>query len=150
MIRRLFILLAALSTLSPLSGCVINVQRVEPGTKAKDGSVYLGFDLVSSKKRDKDFTTVKKELGKFSKFRLHVSKAPANIKRLTLHFGNGDKFNVRLKPRFGKNDWSRWVFLVANAASRKSLSSHHAPRRAAGRSSSTTLVNRIIEVCRTA
>ena len=111
MIRRLFILLAALSTLSLLSGCVINVQRVEPGTKAKDGSVYLGFDLVSSKKRDKDFTTVKKELGKFSKFRLHVSKAPANIKRLTLHFGNGDKFNVRLKPRFGKNDWSRWVDL---------------------------------------
>jgi hypothetical protein len=109
--RRVFVLFTALLALSFLSGCVVNVRSVEAGTKAKDGSTYLGFDLISKRRKDKDFTHVGAKIGKFSKFRLLVDNAPVHVQRLTLVFGNGDKWNVPLKKKFKRNTWSRWVDL---------------------------------------
>jgi hypothetical protein len=109
--RRLFAIFTVLLAVGFTSGCVVNVKTVSPGAVAKDGSVYLGFDLVSSKGFKKDFTNVSEEHGKFSKVRLHVDNAPVRIKRITLTFGNGDKFNVKVKKVFKRGQWSRWVDL---------------------------------------
>ncbi len=89
-----------------LGGCTVTVYNTPVGTVVEDGSVYLGWTLISRKK-GKDWIGIGKDQGKFSSLRFRVSKRPFAVQKMVVTFGNGQKWSPKLRPKFGKDSWSR-------------------------------------------
>ena len=91
------------------AGCVVHIPVVPVGKQTRHG-VYLGQrSFVRS--NDKDHFFVGERHGKFSQIRLRVVKAPVQVKRVAVHFGNGKVRQLQVKPNFKANEWSRWIAL---------------------------------------
>lgn len=113
--RRAMMLVSALFfVLFALSGCTVNVTSVPVGAVAEDGSVYLGFTLISHKK-DKDFLLIGAEHGAFASVRLHVTSHELQLERMVVTFGNGEQWSPPLRQRFAKGSWSRDIALPGKA-----------------------------------
>ncbi len=108
--RRLSYLLMCLALFVGLIGCEVTVTNTPVGSVADDGSVYLGWTLISRRK-DRDSLSVGKEHGQFSSLRFHVKKRVLNIQRMVVHFGNGEKWSPKLRPHFPAGAWSRDIQL---------------------------------------
>ncbi len=108
--RRLSFLLMVLALIVGVSGCEVTVTNTPVGSVADDGSVYLGWTLISHRK-DKGSMSVGKQHGQFSSLRFAVKKRVLNIHRLVVHFGNGEKWSPQLRPHFPAGAWSRDIDL---------------------------------------
>jgi opacity protein-like surface antigen len=101
---------AVLALALACSGCSVTVTSNEPGTQSADGSVYLGFTLVTQK-GGKDWFLVGQEYGYFSSVRINVADRPLELERVVLQFGNGQTWSPPLPPHFDANTWSDEVAL---------------------------------------
>jgi hypothetical protein len=108
--RAMMLLLTLCFALLGLSGCTMTVTSVPVGSVAEDGSVYLGFTLISHKP-DKDFMLIGSEQGTFASVRLHVTSHDLNLERMVITFGNGEQWSPPLRERFAKGSWSREIAL---------------------------------------
>jgi len=108
---RTVLLLAALATTAP--ACVVHVT--EPGAVTPDGSVYLGFDLFSSKgKSDRERILVGQELGAFSSIRLNAD-APVALNQVVVIFADGERFNAPVPARLAGGQWTGTIALPRGA-----------------------------------
>jgi hypothetical protein len=60
---------------------------------------------------DKDEISVTARDGKFNKLKLRFRQAPLNMRKLVVHFGNGDKQNVSIQKNFKKGQETRVIDL---------------------------------------
>ncbi|MBI4702688.1 MAG: hypothetical protein HY744_16320 [Deltaproteobacteria bacterium] len=107
-----------LSAVLLAGGCVVTVESTPVGTVAADGSVYLGWTLISHKK-EADWMLVGVEHGDFSSLRLHVTKAGLVLDRMVVAFGNGEQWNVPVPRELGQGAWSPEIKLPGARRIRK-------------------------------
>jgi len=89
-----------------LGGCTVTVYDTPVGTVVEDGSVYLGWTLISRKK-GKDWIAIGEEQGKFSSLRFKVSKRPLEVDKVVVTFGDGQKWSPKLPSQLGPDSWSQ-------------------------------------------
>jgi len=106
--------LLCLVCLFAVSGCVVHTYDgdAEIGRESQSGEVYLGWHLFKKKaKRDKEIYSVGKSHGKFRAVRLVTSNAPVKVKRVIVTFGNGERFEPKVRKKMGKDASTRWIDL---------------------------------------
>jgi hypothetical protein len=86
------------------------VAQVQIDTK---GWALLGEQTVQGK-RDKDVILVGKYEGKFDQLQLVVLDSDIELKDLTVHFGNGEKWSPALKHSFKEGQRSKVIDLPGN------------------------------------
>jgi hypothetical protein len=106
--RRLSFLLLCAVLAFGLCGCTATVTSTPVGTVMEDGSVYLGFTLVSRKK-DKDWMLVGEEHGYFNGLRFNVKDRPLQVQKMVVTFGTGEEWTAPVKGRFTKGSWSEEI-----------------------------------------
>jgi hypothetical protein len=104
MLRLSLLLLCAVLAFS-LAGCTATVTSTAPGTVAQDGSVYLGFTLVS-RKQGKDWMLVGERHGYFSSLRFSVEDRPLAVDKMVLEFGDGEQWTAPVSGEFPAGGWS--------------------------------------------
>ena len=112
--KRLVRSVLLLAGLFAFSGCVVHVNDAgsEIGQPAADGSINLGWHLFRKKgKKEREVYPVGKRHGKFSAIRLTTSNARAQIKRVVVTFGNGKRFEPKVRRKMEKNSSTRWIDL---------------------------------------
>ena len=114
-----FSLLALCATLAfGLADCTVTSTGAQRGTVTEDGSVYLGFTLVS-RKQDKDWMLVGDEYGYFSSVRFSVNNRPFIVDRMVLDFGSGEQWTAPVKGEFAPGSWSPELKLPSQQTIRK-------------------------------
>lgn len=94
-----------------LSAAACTVHVAEVGTVAADGSVYLGWHLLSSnQKSDREDFPVGDALGTFSTVRIHVDSAVA-LRKVVVIFADGVRFTVPVPAKMAANQWTDPVAL---------------------------------------
>jgi hypothetical protein len=102
----------------PVTGCTATVTSTAPGTVAQDGSVYLGFTLVS-RKQGEDWMLVGERHGYFSSVRFSVEDRPLGLDKMVLEFGGGEQWTAPLSGEFAPGSWSPEVQLPSPKTIRK-------------------------------
>src|SRR5262249_32358334 len=93
---RTLLLIAALAAVP----CCV-VHTIETGAVLPDGSVYLGWNLISEHGRaQREDYPVGQDLGAFSSIRL-TADAPVELHRVTVIFADGERFAAPVPPRLG-------------------------------------------------
>ncbi len=104
------LLLAALA----LPACIINAAPPrEVGSAATDGSVYLGWRLVSKEKKganDRETFPVGERFGTFSTIRLTTDR-PLNLAQVVVIFMNGEQWIARAPAALSGGQWSEVIAL---------------------------------------
>ncbi len=116
--KRVILCLLVALFLLPTSGCSVTVGGGDTGKVLEDGSVYLGWTLISRKK-GKDFMLIGEEYGAFASIRFQVTGRPLHVRQLVVTFGNGEKWSPPLKPEFHKGEWTREIALPGKRHIRK-------------------------------
>jgi hypothetical protein len=77
-----------------------------------------GWEFLGSRKvnyrADRDEILVTRSEGVFTAVQIRVKKAPINMHKLVLHFGNGDKEEFELRNNFAAGSESRVIDLPGN------------------------------------
>jgi hypothetical protein len=103
-------LLAALAIAAP--GCTIYTQ--EPGHVASDGSIYLGWNLFTGKKADRESYAVGQKLGPYSSIRLHADEA-STVSEVTVIFADGERFAAPAPGAMTEGQWTNPIALPGGA-----------------------------------
>lgn len=101
MILRTVLLLTALVVAAP--SCTVYVT--EPGAVQSDGSIYLGFNLFSRKKVDRESYAIGDKLGPYSSIRLHVDE-DVNVSEVTVIFADGERFAAPAPGDLAAGAWT--------------------------------------------
>lgn len=112
--KRLVRSVVLVAGLFAFGGCVVHVNDggSQIGEPAADGSINLGWHLFKKKgKKEREVYPVGVQHGEFSAIRLTTSNAPAQVKRVIITFGNGERFEPKVRPRMEKNSSTRWIDL---------------------------------------
>ena len=78
----------------------------------QDGSVYLGFDLVS-RKQGKSWMLVGEKHGHFSSLRFRVENRPLTLDKMVVEFGGGQKWTAPVNGTLEPGAWSDELSLPA-------------------------------------
>ena len=125
---RTFLLLTAVASIAP--ACTVYVR--EPGAVISDGSVYLGFSLISAKgKVDNEEYPVGQQHGAFSAIRLHADES-VSLNQVVVIFADGERFTAPTPATLGGGQSSGLIalprgprpihsILVAGKSQRKGL-----------------------------
>lgn len=116
MLRALMLSLVALAF--TYSGCSLTVTSQEPGTQNADGSVYLGFTLVTQK-RGKDWFLIGSEYGQFTKIRIHVADRALDLESTVIEFAGGETWSPPLPARLEADSWTGEIALPGPRAIEK-------------------------------
>jgi hypothetical protein len=77
-----------------------------------------GWEMLGQRKvnyaGDRDEILVTRAEGVFSAIKLHVKKAPINMHKLVVHFGNGETQEFELRNNFSAGSESRVIDLPGN------------------------------------
>lgn len=105
--------LLAVVTLS-LSACVVNnTPPRDVGSAAADGSIYLGWRLVSKEKKggtDRETFNVGDGLGTYSSLRVTTDRA-VNIAQLVVIFSNGEQWIAPAPGDLAAGQWTNPIAL---------------------------------------
>ena len=96
-----------------MSACVVTAQPPrEPGTVNSDGSVYLGWRLLSRNKgkNDRETYNMGAQLGTFTSLRLTTDK-PAALAQVTVIFANGEQWMAPIPASLAGGEWSGAIAL---------------------------------------
>jgi len=110
--RRYVLLLVCAAFILGSGACTVYTNNTTKGTVLSDGSVYLGFDLVSRKRGD-SWTLIGEEHGYFSSLRFQVEDRPLNLDRMVVEFGDGEQWTAPAKGNFEPGAWSDEMKLPA-------------------------------------
>ncbi len=105
--------------IAALVAAVPVVAHAQPGQQAqiavpnKDAWQLLGEQTVKGK-RDRDTIVVGKYEGKFDQIQINVLDSDVELKELTVHFANGEKWSPSLKHSFKEGQRSRAIDLPGN------------------------------------
>jgi hypothetical protein len=102
---RFISLLLCVAFIVGLAGCTIHDRSTPKGTVMQDGSVYLGWTLISRKQGD-DWMLVGAKHGYFSSLRFNVEDRPIKIDKLVVEFGGGEQWTAPAKGKFQPGAWS--------------------------------------------
>ena len=102
-VRKLFLLLLCSMLLSAFS------------SKDSSGCIQRGWEMLGERsvnfKADKDEIMVTASEGRFSAVQIRVKRAPINMQRMVIHFGDGEDQTVELKDNFRAGGESRIIDL---------------------------------------
>lgn len=94
---RTFLLLTAVAITAP--ACTVYVR--EPGTVSSDGTVYLGFSLISAKEKvDREEYPVGQQHGAFSAIYLHADQS-VSLSQVVVIFADGERFTAPAPATLG-------------------------------------------------
>lgn len=91
---------------------------------------------------EKDVIIVGANDGKFTKLKFVVKGAPVNMRKATVHFGNGTQQNLALKHNFSKNSASRTIDLAGNRRVIKKIVLWHDTKNRASKRATVTVFGR--------
>jgi len=103
-------LIAALVAAVPVVAHAQPGQQAQVAVPNKDAWQLLGEQTVKGK-RDKDVIVVGKYEGKFDQIQINVLDSDIELKELTVHFANGEKWSPTLKHSFKEGQRSRAIDL---------------------------------------
>src|SRR5436190_23024834 len=105
MLKASFIVAAMLAL--PLAAVAQPQQQAKPAIQ-KDGWQLLGEQTVKGK-RDKDTFVIGKYEGKFDQIQINVLDSDIEVKDITIHFANGEKWSPATKMSFKEGQRSRAI-----------------------------------------
>ena len=88
-----------------LTAATLPVQPADLGGWEKLGQRKVNYKVD----RDEIFVTAKD--GRFTKVKIHVKHAPINMRKMVVHFGNGETQNVQLRNKIPAGGESRVIDL---------------------------------------
>jgi len=84
-------------------------------SKDSSGCIQRGWEMLGERsvnfKADKDEIMVTASEGRFSAVQIRVKRAPINMQRMVIHFGDGEEQTVELKDNFRAGGESRIIDL---------------------------------------
>ncbi len=99
--QRLFLIMALVLSVGVTACAVTMSGGAEVGAVSDNGSVYLGWHLLSKKKSDREVYVVGAEHGQFKSLYLSTNH-PVEVKRVVVTFDNGEAFEVPVTGKWGK------------------------------------------------
>jgi hypothetical protein len=102
--------IAAVVAAIPLTATAQPAQQAQVNVPNKDAWQLLGEQTVKGK-RDKDVIIVGKYEGKFDQIQINVLDSDIELKELTIHFANGEKWSPATKHSFKEGQRTRAIDL---------------------------------------
>jgi len=92
---------------------VFAISLMSASYPAETAKAFGDWELLGKKKvnygLDRDEIKVTAKEGLFSKLHLRVKRAPINLHKVTIHFGNGQTQNVNIKKNIAKGGKTRII-----------------------------------------
>ena len=112
MMRSAFLVTLIIAGAALGAGCVVATAPAHPAEAhaARNGFVYLGERLVNGGV-DHDVIHVGRRDGRFREIMIVVERAPIELFDLVVTFGNGERFEPRMRLVFGPDTRSRTIDL---------------------------------------